>query len=236
MVDTKKIQVPHPISLNAGLVESEFHPNPTDRRVRPFLTTDKNIKFVWTEPVTFPVFIPTIPEYLDSCLSCTGGQSHMDDESYAVPEWDLDYLSRYLALDLPHQQAKLFPKVHQANLLEDYFINRQRRQEVRIEFRYPEISLPWTYCWSGLPPFGALASPSAGSRRASGLQATLRMTDPHRSSMPSLSSPHLAPYPIQNCTVGIPQPQSSSHCVELLPPATNRGFVPISSIFRKTID
>jgi len=30
MVDTKKIQVPHPISLNAELVESEFHPHPTD--------------------------------------------------------------------------------------------------------------------------------------------------------------------------------------------------------------
>ena len=102
MVDTKIIQVPHPISLNAGLVESEIHPNPTDRRVRPFRTTDKNIKFVWTEPVTFPVFIPTIPEYLDSCISCAGGRSHMDDESYAVPECDLDYLSRYLALDLPH--------------------------------------------------------------------------------------------------------------------------------------
>ena len=133
MVDTKKIQVPHPISLNAGLVESEFHPNPTDRRVRPFLTTDKNIKFVWAEPVTFPVFIPTIPEYLDSCLSCTGGRSHMDDESCTIPECDLDYLSRYLALDLPHQQEKLLPKVHQAKLLEDYFVNRQRRQEVRMK-------------------------------------------------------------------------------------------------------
>ncbi|RPA95738.1 hypothetical protein L873DRAFT_1697111, partial [Choiromyces venosus 120613-1] len=133
MVDTKKIQVPHPISLNPGLVESESHPNPTDRRVRPFLITDKNIKFVWAEPVTFPVFVPTIPEYLDSCLSCTGGRSHLDDESCNVPESDLDYLSRYLALDSPHQQDKLLSKVYQDKLLEEYFINRQRRQKARMK-------------------------------------------------------------------------------------------------------
>ena len=133
MVDTKKIQVPHPISLNAGLVESEFHPNPTDRQVRPFLITDKNIKFVWAEPVTFPVFIPTIPEYLDSCLSCTGGRSHLEDESCGIPECALDYVSRYLALDSPHQQDILLSKVHHAKLLEDYFINRQRRQEARMK-------------------------------------------------------------------------------------------------------
>jgi len=133
MVDTKKILVPHPINLNAGLVESEFHPNPTDGQVRPFLVTDKSIKFLWAEPVTFPVFVPTIPEYLDSCLSCTGGRSHADDGSCIVPESGLDYLPRYLALDSPHQQHKILSKVHQAKLLEDYFISRQRRQETRME-------------------------------------------------------------------------------------------------------
>ncbi|KAG0643604.1 hypothetical protein HOY80DRAFT_1020020 [Tuber brumale] len=133
MVDTKKIQVPHVVSLNAGLVESEFHPNPLDQRVRPFLITDKNIKFVWAEPITFPVFIPTIPEYLDSCLNCTGGRSHMDDESCDVPESDMAYLSRYLVLDSPHQRDKLLSEVHNAKLLEAYFIDRQRRQEIRMK-------------------------------------------------------------------------------------------------------
>ena len=57
----------------------------------------------------------------------------MEDESCGVPESDLDYLSRYLALDSPHQQDILLSKVHQAKLLEDYFINRQRRQERRMK-------------------------------------------------------------------------------------------------------
>src|SRR5207302_1732997 len=67
-VDTKKIPVPHALSLNTPLVESEFHPNPTDRRIKPYLMTDKDIKFVWVEPITFPIFIPSIPEFIDSCL------------------------------------------------------------------------------------------------------------------------------------------------------------------------
>ena len=133
MVDTKKIQVPHPISLNAGLVESEVRPNLTDRRFRPFPITYENIKFVWAEPITFLVFIPTIPEYIDSCLSCTGGWSYLDDESCSVPEGDLDYLSRYLAFDSPNQQDILLSKVHLAKLLEAFLINRQRQQENRMK-------------------------------------------------------------------------------------------------------
>lgn len=114
-------------------MESEFHPNPTDRQVRPFLITDENIKFVWAEPITFPVFIPTIPEYIDSCLSCTGGRSYLDDESCGVSEGDQDYLSRYLALDSPHQQDILLSKVHQVKLLEDFLINCQWQQEKRMK-------------------------------------------------------------------------------------------------------
>ncbi|RPA99297.1 hypothetical protein L873DRAFT_1684138, partial [Choiromyces venosus 120613-1] len=96
MVHTKKIQVPYAISLNAGLVESDFHPNSTDRRVRPFPISEKDITFVGAEPTIFPVFIPSIPKYPNSCLNCTGGRSHVDDESCCVPESDMDYLSRYL--------------------------------------------------------------------------------------------------------------------------------------------
>ncbi|RPB04597.1 hypothetical protein L873DRAFT_1927973 [Choiromyces venosus 120613-1] len=73
LIDTEKVRVPHLINFNPTLVESEFHLNPTDRRVKPNLITDKNVKFVWGEPITFPVFIPSIPEFLDSCLNCIGG-------------------------------------------------------------------------------------------------------------------------------------------------------------------
>ncbi|KAG0137705.1 hypothetical protein HOY82DRAFT_597519 [Tuber indicum] len=69
-VDTKKIQVPHVVNFNGVLVESESHLDSSDRSVRPYMITDGNIKFAGDQPITFPAFIPTIPQYLDSFLDC----------------------------------------------------------------------------------------------------------------------------------------------------------------------
>ncbi|RPA97816.1 hypothetical protein L873DRAFT_1836217 [Choiromyces venosus 120613-1] len=129
-VDSEKIQVPHPVNFNSVLVESEFHPNPTgrstDQRSRPYLMTDKNIPFVWAAggQVSFPVFIPRIPEFLDSCLNCMGGRNYMDDDSS---------MARYLLLDLPHQQDKLLSKVKNTKWLAEFFAERQGRQERRMK-------------------------------------------------------------------------------------------------------
>lgn len=137
-VDTKKIQVPHPVNFNSVLVESEFHPNPkdrsTDRRSRPYLMTDKNIPFVWVAGglVSFPVFIPNIPEFIDSCLSCMGGRNSKHNKSSGIPQEDMDNLARYLLLDLPHQQDKILSKVKNTKQLAEFFTERQRRQERRM--------------------------------------------------------------------------------------------------------
>ncbi|PUU78737.1 hypothetical protein B9Z19DRAFT_1083504 [Tuber borchii] len=139
-VDTKKIQVLHPVNLNSVLVESEFHPNPTDRGTdywasRPYLMTDKNISFIWAPGglVSFPVFIPTLPEFIDSCLSCMGGQSSEHNPSFGIARRDMDYLGRYLLLDLPHQQDKLLSKVKNTKQLAEFFMGRQQRQERRMK-------------------------------------------------------------------------------------------------------
>ncbi|RPA95971.1 hypothetical protein L873DRAFT_1696044 [Choiromyces venosus 120613-1] len=138
-VDSEKIQVPHPVNFNSVLVESEFHPNPTGRstywRSRPYLMTDKNIPFVWAAggQVSFPVFIPRIPEFLDSCLNCLGGRNYMDDDSCHIPHGDMSYLARYLLLDLPHQQDKLLSKVKNTKWLAEFFADRQWRQERRMK-------------------------------------------------------------------------------------------------------
>ncbi|KAG0637015.1 hypothetical protein HOY80DRAFT_1138657 [Tuber brumale] len=133
-VDTEKIQVPHPINFNSALVESEFHPNPKDRipldrSSLPYLITDEDVKFVWGEPITFPVFIPTIPEYLDSCLN----RIREWGSTCCVPHMDMDYLARYLVLDSPLQQEKLLSKVKNTEQLAEYFTERQRRQERRLK-------------------------------------------------------------------------------------------------------
>jgi len=136
-VDTKKIQVLHPVNFDSVLVESEFHPNPTDRSPdpwisRPYLMTDKNIPFIWAAGgvVSFPVFIPTLPEFIDSCLSCMGGQN---SKSSGIARRDMDYLARYLLLDLPHQQDKLLSKVKNTKQLAEFFMGRQQRQERRMK-------------------------------------------------------------------------------------------------------
>jgi len=133
-VDTEKIKVPHPINFNSVLVESDFHPNPRDRiphdrSSRPYLITDEDVKFVWGEPITFPVFIPTIPEYLDSCLN----RLREWGRTCYTPQMDMDNMARYLALDSPLQQEKLLSKVKNTKQLAEYFTQRQRRQEKRMK-------------------------------------------------------------------------------------------------------
>ncbi|KAG0137678.1 hypothetical protein HOY82DRAFT_646901 [Tuber indicum] len=111
------------------LVESEFHPDSSDRSVRPYLITEGNIKFAGDQPITFPIFIPTIPQFLDPCLDCIGDGRSSDDRSYSLPQIDMDNLARYLVLDSPDQQAKLLAKVTNREGLTEYFEKRGRNQE-----------------------------------------------------------------------------------------------------------
>ena len=110
-VDTPKTQVPHVVNYNSALVESEFHPNSSGRSVRPYLLTDDNIKFVGDLPLPFPVFIPTIPQFLDPCLDCIVGRKAIDYPSCTLPTIDIENMARYLLFDLPSQQDKLLSKV-----------------------------------------------------------------------------------------------------------------------------
>jgi len=61
------------------------------------------------------------------------------------------------------------------------------------------------------------------------------MRDPPQSSMLSLSSSYLVPYPTPGFTVGIPRPEASDHFAEVLRPATDCDFLQIASIFSETI-
>ncbi|KAG0638147.1 hypothetical protein HOY80DRAFT_1048643 [Tuber brumale] len=147
-VDTEKVQVPHFLTFNSALVESEFHPNASDRTVKPYLLTDENIKFVGDPPIIFPIFIPTIPEYIDSCLDIIHDRDYVKLKSHllpqmdmgyvehrlrALPQMDIDLFARYLVLSLPHQQDKLLAKVKNRKQLAEFFIEGERRQERRIK-------------------------------------------------------------------------------------------------------
>ena len=45
----------------------------------------------------------------------------------------MDYLARYLILDAPSQQEKFLAKVRNRERLAEYFTERQRKQETRME-------------------------------------------------------------------------------------------------------
>lgn len=158
-VDTKKIQVPHVAGCGRVLAESEFHPaqGPEDKG---FLTVlrvlgDENVKFVRGEPVTFPVFIPTIPQFLDACMDCIRDYTFMDDGSCRTPQADMDELFYFLALFCPHQQDKLLAKVENNKQLAAYFAEWEaceKRNKMRMERRKKcainSRSLGWDHHWS----------------------------------------------------------------------------------------
>lgn len=137
IVDTEKIQVPHVINWNSALVESEFHPDAPDHitrpRTPPFLLTDENIKFTPDQAITFPVFIPTIPQFIDSCLHFVVGSMDTLYRMPTPPYTDLSYMERYLGLDSPHQQDKLLAKVKNREGLVKYFAHRQQCKERRVK-------------------------------------------------------------------------------------------------------
>ena len=136
-VDTEKIQVPHVINWSSALVESEFHPNVPDRsagpRTRPFLLTDENFKFTPNQAITFPVFTPTIPQFIDSCLHFVVDSMDKLYRRPTLPYTDLSYMEQYLVLDSPHQQDKLLAKVKNREGLVEYFTHRQRFKEGRMK-------------------------------------------------------------------------------------------------------
>ncbi|KAG0137709.1 hypothetical protein HOY82DRAFT_535392 [Tuber indicum] len=125
-VDTRKIQVPHVLSCDRVLVESEFHPDSSDRSVMPYLITDDNTRFAGYQPITFPLFKPTIPQFLDSCRDCIGDGRSSDHGSCALPQIDKDNLARYLVLESPSQQAKPLAKVANSEGLRQYFEKRRQ--------------------------------------------------------------------------------------------------------------
>ena len=130
-VDTEKIQVPHVLAFNSALVESEFHHNTLDWR--PYCLTDEKIKFTEDLPITFPVFIPTIPEYIDSCLDIIQDMDSIGHKSCTLPRMDMDYLARYLVFSSPHLQDKLLAKVKNCKQLAEYFAEGERRQVGRMK-------------------------------------------------------------------------------------------------------
>ena len=134
-VDGDLCEVPHICAWNAVLIESMFYPFPDHNTAFPRLLCDsgtgpgtcftpKNpdqspppIRPHWT-----PVYIPTIPQYIDACLSRHLLLAHLPDAPWflGVSDLDISYLIWYLFLEHGAQWEKLLPKLH-----------RQRREVMK---------------------------------------------------------------------------------------------------------
>ncbi|KAF8245540.1 hypothetical protein K440DRAFT_662723 [Wilcoxina mikolae CBS 423.85] len=134
-VDTEKIQVPHIFTYNAVLMESQFHPDASHRTCGPRLIADKNIRFVPEDEqmLTIQIFIPTIPQFLDSCFDRIQDEKESGNESFFEPEIDIDNFVRYLLIDLPQQHDKLLAQVNNRKNLAAYLELKRERQKKRLQ-------------------------------------------------------------------------------------------------------
>ncbi|KIM83532.1 hypothetical protein PILCRDRAFT_819160 [Piloderma croceum F 1598] len=120
-IDGDLCEVPHIYAWNPVLVESSFHPCP-DRTThyRPELLSDTGTRFIPKNPDQSPppirphrtpVYIPTIPRYIDACLSRHPQLCHLPDAPRfsGNASMDISYLIRYLFLEIDAQRAKLLP-------------------------------------------------------------------------------------------------------------------------------
>jgi hypothetical protein len=126
-VDGELCEVPHICSWNAVLAEPRFyHPPPPRVPAHHVLPNPGVVCMPRTpdqtppplRPKRTPVFIPTIPRYIDACLA-------FDSTQYSFPtrpRVDIEYLIRYLFLELDGQREKLLPL-----LLEEH---RGRMEEI----------------------------------------------------------------------------------------------------------
>ena len=119
-VDGDLCEVPHICAWNPVLVETLFYPFPDHNHTCPALLSDTSTRFIPPNPDQSPppirphrtpVYIPTIPRYIDACLSRHPRLSHLSDAPRLTGNggMDISYLIRYLFLENDAQRAKLLP-------------------------------------------------------------------------------------------------------------------------------
>jgi hypothetical protein len=151
-VDGDLCEVPHICAWNAVLIESTFYPFPDRNTAFPRLLCDSSTgpgtRFTPKNPDQSPppirphrtpVYIPTIPRYIDACLSRHPLLAHLPDAPRFLGEsaLDISYLIRYLFLEHGAQREKLLPKLHgqRREVMKDILDHYQRTVKGNINMR-----------------------------------------------------------------------------------------------------
>ena len=143
------IEVPHICAWNPVLIESTFYPFP-DRTTTTFprllcgsdtCFTPKNPdqSSPPIRPHRTPVYIPTIPRYIDACLSRHPLLAHLPNAPPFVGQSTLDisYFIRYLFLERDAQREKLLPKLsgQRREVMKDILDRYKRTVKRNIKLR-----------------------------------------------------------------------------------------------------
>jgi hypothetical protein len=138
-VDGDRCEVPHICAWNPVLVESTFYPFPDRKQPFQMLLSDEGTRFTPKNPDQSPppirthrtpVYIPTIPRYIDALLSRHPLLASLPDAPrYAGhSSMEISYLIRYLFLENEAQRDKLLPAfAGQRKDVMTYILDRYKR-------------------------------------------------------------------------------------------------------------
>ena len=148
-VDGDLIEVPHICAWNPVLIESTFYPFPNRTTTTfPRLLCDSDTRFTPKNPDQSPppirphrtpVYIPTIPRYIDACLSRHPLLAHLPDAPPFVGQsaLEISYFIQYLFLERDAQREKLLPKLsgQRREVMKDILDRYKRTVKRNIKLR-----------------------------------------------------------------------------------------------------
>ena len=125
------------------LLESDMHPGPKISASRPYLLTTPNVCFLprnhirsRREPQS-KVYIPTIARYLDALLAQCRWLEENERRSSGLPgpSADVEYLIRYLFLEMPSQRRKIMPLLESESksTMKEFFVSIQKDNQTQVQ-------------------------------------------------------------------------------------------------------
>jgi hypothetical protein len=81
----------------------------------------------------YPVYVPSLPAYIDALIYHATHYKRSKSGLASISSWQIDNLTRYLYLELPHQQLPLLIELEEDLFMEDYL--RRYRRKPRFVYR-----------------------------------------------------------------------------------------------------
>jgi len=164
-VDGDLYEVPHICAWNPVLIETSFHPFPDHNHTCPALLSDTGTRFTPPNPDQSsppihphwtPVYIPTIAQYIDACLSRHPRLYHLSDAPWLTGNggMDISYLIRYLFLESDTQWEKLLPTLSDERKGVMRVVLDHYKRTVKADLTLRECWHQGHQRWSGLVMLG----------------------------------------------------------------------------------